>query len=89
MNDQEIREQAEKYAKDYLSEAPIEVANLAFIAGAKWMQERENLISLETQPKEVGSRCCGMCDGENDICVADMVCEPHKKIGCEICYGER
>lgn len=35
------------------------------------------------------SRCCGRCDGVNDICVGDMVCEEHKERGCEICYEKR
>lgn len=34
-------------------------------------------------------RCCGRCDGVDDICVADMVCEKHSETGCEICYGPR
>lgn len=35
------------------------------------------------------SRCCGMCDGVNDICVSDMICDDHNIMGCESCYGER
>jgi hypothetical protein len=35
------------------------------------------------------SRCCGRCDGVNDVCHADRICEKHTKIGCEICFGER
>lgn len=35
------------------------------------------------------SRCCGLCDGVNDICVADTVCETHNELGCEICFGKR
>jgi hypothetical protein len=35
------------------------------------------------------SRCCGRCDGVNDICVTDQVCEKHTETGCEICFGER
>ena len=35
------------------------------------------------------SRCCGMCDGVNDICVTDMICQKHSEEGCEICYGSR
>ena len=35
------------------------------------------------------SRCCGRCDGVNDICVGDMICEEHNEMGCEICYGAR
>jgi hypothetical protein len=35
------------------------------------------------------SRCCGRCDGLNDICHADRTCEKHTETGCEICFGER
>lgn len=35
------------------------------------------------------SRCCGRCDGVNDICVADMFCEAHGEQGCEDCFGKR
>lgn len=38
---------------------------------------------------EKPNRCCGRCDGSHDICVADRVCEKHKELGCEICYGPR
>jgi hypothetical protein len=34
------------------------------------------------------SRCCGRCDGIEDICVSNMVCDNHLVEGCEICYGE-
>lgn len=33
------------------------------------------------------SRCCGRCDGVNDLCVTDQVCEDHNAQGCEICFG--
>jgi hypothetical protein len=39
------------------------------------------------QPTVTKGRCCGRCDGVNDICVADMVCDLHNVRGCEICYG--
>lgn len=35
------------------------------------------------------SRCCGRCNGIDDICVADKVCDIHKIEGCELCFGER
>lgn len=35
------------------------------------------------------SRCCGRCDGVNDLCVADTVCEDHSVMGCEKCFGQR
>lgn len=40
-------------------------------------------------PARPKNRCCGRCDGENDICVANMVCDQHGTMGCEICYGPR
>lgn len=35
------------------------------------------------------SRCCGRCDGVNDECVNDIICEKHNKQGCEVCYGAK
>lgn len=35
------------------------------------------------------SRCCGRCDGVNDLCHADRICGKHNDMGCEICFGER
>lgn len=35
------------------------------------------------------SRCCGRCNGVDDLCYVDMCCDNHKKYGCEICYGKR
>lgn len=32
------------------------------------------------------SRCCGRCDGINDECVNDAICQEHDKQGCEICW---
>jgi len=32
------------------------------------------------------SRCCGRCDGVNDLCVSDMACNEHNKQGCEVCW---
>lgn len=34
------------------------------------------------------TRCCGRCDGVNDICIADQLCEVHKVEGCRICWPE-
>lgn len=64
-----------------------------------WLEE----MSLEEYLKELGlktyvfqemparkkSRCCGRCDGVNDVCVADTKCDPHGIYGCEVCFGER
>jgi len=38
---------------------------------------------------EVTNRCCGRCDGVHDLCLADMVCDDHKEMGCPKCYGSR
>ena len=35
------------------------------------------------------SRCCGRCDGVDDLCFTDMCCNDHQEYGCEICYGKR
>ncbi len=57
------------------------------------IDEAEGWISVErkfiTNKLSTKSRCCGRCDGVNDICVSDMICEKHEEIGCEICYGPR
>lgn len=34
-------------------------------------------------------RCYGRCDGNFDLCFADMTCKDHDVEGCEICYGKR
>jgi hypothetical protein len=34
-------------------------------------------------------RCCGRCDGVDDLCFTDMCCNDHQEYGCEICYGKR
>ena len=45
-----------------------------------------SIVSFPSRPK---SRCCGRCNGIDDICVADMICEEHNEQGCEKCYGAR
>ena len=44
---------------------------------------------LDKQFKAEKSRCCDRCDGVDDICVGDQVCENHSTRGCKICFGER
>ncbi len=39
----------------------------------------------DAKPK---SRCCGRCDGVYDICIADQICDDHKKEGCRICWPD-
>ena len=65
-----------------------EITLESYIAAKKIVveYEKERLKELLSSRK---SRCCGRCDGVNDICVGDMVCEEHGTMGCEICYGER
>lgn len=48
----------------------------------------ENMGLLKNEPKKK-SRCCGRCDGVNDICHTDRICDKHTETGCEICFGER
>lgn len=43
----------------------------------------------EQMETKAESRCCGRCDGINDMCVSDMTCGLHGALGCEICYGPR
>ena len=35
------------------------------------------------------SRCCGRCNGVDDLCYTDMTCDNHNERGCETCYGKR
>lgn len=48
-----------------------------------------NLKDYENKQEENNkvSRCCGRCDGVNDVCVTDIICEKHNDTGCEICFG--
>lgn len=54
----------------------------SFFQGAKTYE-------LPPDPPEFISRCCGRCDGVNELCYADMECDKHIKEGCEICHGPR
>lgn len=51
-------------------------------------QAKEIFLKYNPVPKKK-SRCCGMCNGIDDICVTDMVCDDHEIEGCEVCFGER
>lgn len=42
----------------------------------------KNLITVPIK----NSRCCGRCDGVNDLCVSDTRCIPHQTLGCEKCW---
>ena len=44
-----------------------------------------NKLILPTQV----SRCCGRCNGIDDLCYSDMTCDDHQERGCEKCYGKR
>jgi len=59
--------------------------------GKKIKSFSEHLIDFNNRKNEQikKSRCCGRCDGVNDICHADRICEKHNETGCEICFGER
>lgn len=48
---------------------------------------RDNASLAALEALKGKKRCCGRCDGVNDICVSDMICEEHSTQGCEICYG--
>jgi hypothetical protein len=50
---------------------------------------QQNLEGLREGEAGEANRCCGRCDGENDVCVADTVCDIHSTMGCEICFGPR
>ena len=46
------------------------------------------IVAKEKQTNKK-SRCCGRCDGVNDLCHADIICQKHNEMGCEICFRER
>ena len=52
----------------------------------KWFVENPKCESVEVNEK---SRCCGRCNGVDDLCYTDMCCDDHHVYGCETCYGKR
>lgn len=67
---------------------------ITFVIVIYWFYKRESCQNCKTkfhdyQKQFKKSRCCGRCDGVNDICIGDTKCEPHQVAGCEICFGER
>ena len=52
----------------------------------KWYIKNQNCEKIETVEK---SRCCGRCNGVDDLCFTDMTCTLHQGRGCETCYGKR
>lgn len=52
----------------------------------KWYIENQNCEKVETTEK---SRCCGRCNGVDDLCFTDMTCTLHESRGCETCYGKK
>ena len=80
---------AEQYFKDNFEQRfDLEVSERPFADWKTIELYLENMGVLKNEPKKQ-SRCCGRCDGVNDICHADRICEKHTEIGCEICFGER
>ena len=57
--------------------------------GTITLVEPSRLKFVVEEEEKRSSRCCGRCDGVNDICVADMTCDLHGSLGCELCYGKR
>jgi len=51
-----------------------------------WFVENPKCESVEVNEK---SRCCGRCNGIDDLCYVDMCCDDHHVYGCETCYGKR
>ncbi len=51
-----------------------------------WFVENPKCESVEVNEK---SRCCGRCNGVDDLCYTDMCCDDHHVYGCETCYGKR
>ena len=71
----------------------IDITNLDLEHYESFLVAMQKLQSAYIVAKEnklkTKSRCCGRCDGVNDICHTDRICEKHTETGCEICFGER
>lgn len=52
----------------------------------KWYIENQNCKEVIIIEK---SRCCGRCNGVDDLCYTDMCCNDHQVYGCETCYGKK
>jgi hypothetical protein len=48
-----------------------------------------SVVSYKIIIPEKITRCCGRCNGVDDLCYTDMCCDDHHEYGCEICYGKR
>lgn len=64
------------------------ILTFRFNIGIEWLS-KEDSIRFTWKGKEKSNRCCGRCNGIDDICVTDTTCEPHRILGCEICFGKR
>lgn len=52
-------------------------------------QKNDEAVEIETTKEQLKkSRCCGRCNGIDDICVADDVCGVHQVTGCRICWPD-
>ncbi len=51
----------------------------------EWFVNNPSCEKVDIKEK---SRCCGRCDGVNDLCYTDQYCDNHHQCGCEICYGK-
>jgi len=52
----------------------------------EWFVKNPSCEEVEFKKK---SRCCGRCNGVDDLCYTDMCCDDHHEYGCEECYGRR
>jgi hypothetical protein len=52
----------------------------------EWFVENPSCKIVEVEKK---SRCCGRCNGVDDLCYTDVTCDKHQQNGCEECYGKR
>jgi hypothetical protein len=48
-----------------------------------------SVVSYKIIIPEKITRCCGRCNGIDDLCYTDMTCDNHNERGCETCYGKR
>ena len=66
MTEQEIQQKAEELYQDRMSDDYCFGSYHGFLQGAKWMQEQDEWISVETPPKE-GGRYLAVVKELNDL----------------------
>ncbi len=74
------------YCHEYENVRAIEL--IPFKGAQGWSEVCPGLVN-KIKYLNMKNRCCGRCDGINDVCVSDIECESHNITGCEDCFGKR